>query len=122
MYVQNIRAGSAFPDVALVTDFEIGARAKGVGSSPREDNDADRRICATEFESVDQFHDRLRPEGIAHLGSIDRDLGDALVRAVEQQILVLLYADPCFHFDFLAVGTQLTATFGAIATALTPGA
>ena len=54
----------------------VAAAAEGQRTLAGEDDDADRGILAGALERVDQLDHRLRPERVAHLGPVDRDLRD----------------------------------------------
>jgi hypothetical protein len=98
LYIQNIGAQSIPGDIAAVTDLEVGARAEGLRSLPGENNNANRGICTTECESIDLFHDGLRPKGVTHLRPVDGDFGNAIFNTLQEQVLVLFNRHPCFHF------------------------
>ena len=69
---------SATDVAAVAADALVAARAERLGPCAGEQHHADRRVVARMGEGVLQLDDRLGPEGVAHLGPIDRDLGDAL--------------------------------------------
>ena len=66
------------------------------------------RVEVGTVEGVDQLPDRLWPKRIAHLGAVDRDLGDAL-GVVVQDVLVIgpvggLPIDPCGPMSGMGLG------------------
>ena len=65
------------PDIAGITPgLLVAARAEGQRSFAGQDDDADLGILSGDGERVGQFLDRLRPERVANLRAVDRDLGD----------------------------------------------
>ena len=79
MEIEHVEARDAVgADVAaLAAHALIAARAERVGAFAGQDHDADRRVVARRIERADHLGDGLRPERVAHLGAIDRDLRDA---------------------------------------------
>ena len=66
-------------DVAVVAaDPLVAARAEGLGPGAGEDDRADLGVVARAGEGVAQLGQGLRPEGVADLGAVDRDLRDPL--------------------------------------------
>ena len=56
-------------DVAVVAaDALVAAGAEGVRSLAGEDDHADLGVVARVLEGVRELEQRLRPEGVAHLG------------------------------------------------------
>ena len=80
LQVEHVEARHAVvADVAAVAAHAlVAARAEGVGPGAGQDDDADRRVVARVVERADHLVDRPRPERVAHLGPVDRDLRDAL--------------------------------------------
>ncbi len=80
LQIEHVEARHAVvADVAPVAAHAlVAAGAEGVGSLAGEDDDADLRVLARGGERVRQLDQRLRPEGVAHLGPVDGDLGDAV--------------------------------------------
>ena len=65
-------------DVAVVAaDALVAAGAERLGALAGEHDDADLRVVARALERVLELEERPGPEGVAHLGPADRDLGDA---------------------------------------------
>ena len=61
-------------DVAVVAaDPLVAARAEGLVAGAGEDDRADLDVVAGATERVAQLGERLRPEGVADLGPVDRD-------------------------------------------------
>jgi hypothetical protein len=58
-----------------------------------EDDRADLGVLARTLERVGDFDERLRPEGVVHLGPVDRDLGDA-ARQLVADVLVFVAGVP----------------------------
>ena len=76
-------------DVAVVAaDPLVAARAEGLVAGAGEDDRADLEVVARAVEGVAQLGQRLRPEGVADLGAVDRDPRDPIGRLVED-VLVL---------------------------------
>ena len=76
-------------DVAVVAaDPLVAAGAEGLVALAGEDDDADLVVVAGAVERVSQLEERLRPEGVAHLGAVDRDLRDALGNVVLDVVVV----------------------------------
>ncbi len=59
----------------------VPARAERVGALAGQDDHADPGVLAGVLEGPRDLDDRLRPEGVSHLGPGDRDLCDPLVRS-----------------------------------------
>ena len=85
LQVEHVEAADAalgdrvVADVAVVAaDALVAAGAERLRSLAGQDDDADLGVVARLLEGVRQLEQRLRPEGVAHLGPVDRDLGDAL--------------------------------------------
>src|SRR6476620_7805365 len=66
LHVQNIQTGNAdFTDVSgMAAHFLVVARAKGIGTLSRQDDDADLGILTANFERIVQFDDSLRTKGL----------------------------------------------------------
>ena len=72
-------ADAVLVDVAVVAaDLLVTTAAERVGSLARQHDHADRRVVAGHIEGVDQLTRRERTERVAHLGTVDGDLRDAL--------------------------------------------
>src|SRR4051794_41170268 len=56
----------------------VAARAERQGALAREHDRAHVEVLARLLEGIAYLDQRLRPEGVAHLGAVDRDLRDAL--------------------------------------------
>ena len=70
-------ADAVVADVAVVAaDPLVAAGAERLGPLAGEDDHADRGVVAGALEGVQQLEQGPRPEGVAHLGPADRDLGD----------------------------------------------
>jgi hypothetical protein len=80
LQVEDVQASDPLlVDVAVVApDLLIATRREGFGPLAGEDHDPDRRVVARHLEGRDQLLRRERPERVAHLGPVDRDLRDAL--------------------------------------------
>src|SRR5690606_18157979 len=59
-----------------------------------QDHDADGGVVARLVERADHLGDGLRPERVAHLGPLDRDLRDAVGRGLVGDVLVAGAAVP----------------------------
>ena len=69
-------------DVAVVAaDPLVAAGAEGLVARAGEDDRADLGVVAGRLEGVAELDQRLRPEGVADLGPVDRDLRDPVGRA-----------------------------------------
>ena len=87
------------PEVAVVTpDLLVAARAEGVGTLAGQDDHPHRRVVAGDGEGVGQLEQRLGPEGVAHLGPGDGQLGHALGH-VEADVPVVAPALPCRQWE-----------------------
>ena len=86
LYVEDVEAGdflflvdvAAFPSNAL-----IAAGAKRVRAFAGEDDDADVRVVARHVQRGFHLVDGQRAKGVAHFGTIDGDLGDAVFSSFE---------------------------------------
>jgi hypothetical protein len=79
------------PDIAAIAaHFLVSARAESLISLAGQNNHADRGVVTAMIESVLHFLDGLRTEGVADLGTVDRDFGDPVVRLLELQVGVVL--------------------------------
>ena len=67
----------------------VAARAERERPLAREHDHADRRVLARPLERVRDLDDRLRPERVAHLRPVDRDLRDAVAAELVADVLVL---------------------------------
>ena len=93
-------------DVAAVPAHAlVAARAEGLGPLAGEEHDARRHVLARVRERVDELRDGERAEGVAHLGPVDRDLRDRLVRQA-------LVADVRVFLDRLPVGASFRGAIG----------
>ena len=80
---------SASSPVAVVAaDALVATGAEGLVARTGEDDHADAGVVAGPVERVLQLEQRLRPEGVAHLGPVDRDLGDPLGGVVEDVVVL----------------------------------
>ena len=59
-----------------------------------EDDHADRRVLARPLERVGDLDQRLRPEGVADLRPVDRDLGDPVAGQLVADVLVVAGGGP----------------------------
>ena len=92
MQVGDVEAADlgALRDVAgVAADPLVAARAEGERTLAGEHDHADRGVLARLLERVGDLDDRLRPERVADLGPVDRDLGDAVARRLVADVLVL---------------------------------
>ena len=70
-------------DVAVVAaDALVTTGAERVGTLAGEHDHADVAVVAGPLEGVLELEEGLGPEGVAHLGPADGDLGDAVGRLV----------------------------------------
>ena len=77
-------------EVAVVAaDALVAAGAERVRALAGEDDHADLRVVARAVERLRQLEQRLRAEGVAHLGPADGDLGDAVAAELEADVRVL---------------------------------
>ena len=82
--------------VAVVAaDALVAAGAERLGALAGEHDHPDRRVVASQLERACQLEQRRRPEGVAHLGPVDGELGDAAGSLVAN-VLPLAGRDP-FH-------------------------
>src|SRR4051794_4712662 len=82
-------------DVAVVaTDALVAAGAERLVALAGEDDDADGRVVLRERERLAQLEQGLGPEGVAHLGPVDRDLRDALAVELVADVRVLAGGGP----------------------------
>src|SRR5947209_6977108 len=61
---------------ALAAYALVAARAERVRSLAGKDHDPDLEVLAGTLECVGELDHGLRPKRVAHLGPVDRDLGD----------------------------------------------
>src|SRR5665811_2508072 len=99
-------------DVAAVAaDALVAARAEGLLAGPGEDHDADPGVLAGELQRGGDLDQGLRPEGVQHLGPVDRDLGDPAGRLVAD-VLVLSPGDPLDRGVEVALGRGFAVSLG----------
>jgi hypothetical protein len=60
----------------VAPDPLVAAAREGVGAGAGQDHDADRGVVPRHVEGGDQLPRGERPEGVAHLGPVHRDLRD----------------------------------------------
>src|SRR5439155_21256330 len=91
--VEHVEAACACRvDVTVVPAHAlVSARAESFGACAGEDDDAYLRIVARDLEGPGHLGDRCGAKGVADLGPVDRDLGDAVGGLVED---VLVFAGP----------------------------
>ena len=65
------------PDALVAPRTERPTPVLGAGSVSGEQHDADARVLAGVIQCPVQLVDGVRPEGVAHLGPIEGDAGDA---------------------------------------------
>jgi len=65
----------------------VAAGAEGLVAGARENDDADLVIVVGAAKGVLKLADRLGTEGVADAGAVDRDLGDALRRLVDDVLV-----------------------------------
>ena len=65
----------------------VAAGAEGQLALAGEDDRADVRVLARELERLRDLHDRLRAEGVADLGAVDRDLRDPVPAGLVADVL-----------------------------------
>src|SRR5262249_6948196 len=73
---------------AMPADTLVATGAERLVACAGENHYADLSVSATQLEGVDQFVERVGPEGIAHLWAVDGDLADAL-RLLEDDVGVV---------------------------------
>src|SRR5699024_3731225 len=73
----------------VAADALVAARAERERPLAGEDDDADRGVLAGTLERVRELDDGLRPERVAHLRPVDRDLRDAVAGELVADVLVL---------------------------------
>ncbi len=76
--VEHVQAADALVvAVAVVAAHAlVAAGAERIGSLAGEEDDTDLGIVARDLERVAELEQGAGPEGVAHLGPADRDLGD----------------------------------------------
>ena len=78
-------------DVAVVAaDPLVAAGAEGLVAGSGEDDRGHLDVVAGAIEGVAQLGERRRPEGVADLGPVDRDLRDRVAALVEDVLVVAL--------------------------------
>ena len=95
LHIEDIETRNAIgADVAAITaHLLVATGAEGFVPLAREDDHTDRGVVAAMIERILHFLHGLRTEGITDFGTVDRDLGNAVVRLLELQIGVI--------FDFV---------------------
>src|SRR6266498_77572 len=80
LQVEHVEAADpVVADVAVVAaDALVAAGAEGLGALTGEDDHADLGVVAGGLERAGELEQRPWPEGVAHLRTADRDLGDSL--------------------------------------------
>src|SRR5689334_12918171 len=88
--VEDVQAADALGvDVAVVaSDALVAPRAERLGARASEDDHADGRVVARRLEGPAHLDHGQRPEGVADLGPVYRDLGDALPGLVQDVLVV----------------------------------
>ena len=74
--LERLKALDAFK--AGQTHALIATGAERIGAGTGQDDDADRAVVTDVVECADHLGDRARPERVAHLGAVDRDLRHAV--------------------------------------------
>src|SRR5205085_6905629 len=94
--IENVEPRNAFGvDVAGFAAYAlIATGTERLVPLAGEDHHADVGVVAREIEGLLQFADRLGPEGIAHLGTIDRDLANAVFRPLIFDVAELANGGP----------------------------
>ncbi len=83
----------ALGDVARVAaDVLVAARAERVRALAGEDDHADVAVLAGALQRLGDLDERLRPEGVAHLGAVDRDLRDPVAAELVADVGVVAVA------------------------------
>src|SRR5205807_1152221 len=80
----RIRSGDIAP--ARAPYPLVPARAERIGTLACQDHDPHVEILPGSRERIRELHDRLRPEGVAHLRAVDRDLRDPGVGAASKLV------------------------------------
>jgi hypothetical protein len=81
--------GGALGHVAGVAAHAlVAARAEGERAFAGEHDHADGGVLARPLQRVGDLDDRLRPERVAHLRPVDRDLRDAVAGVLVADVLV----------------------------------
>ena len=75
---------------AIAAHLLVTTGAESLVALAGQNDHADRGVVAAMIERIFHFFHGLRTEGIAHLGTVDRDLGDPVVRLLELEVGVVL--------------------------------
>ena len=97
MQVRHVEAsdrGAARDVPGVASDALVAAAAEGLVALAGEDDHADRRVLARLLQGVADLDQRLGPEGVAHLGAVDRDLRDAVAGQLVADVLVIGRGSP----------------------------
>ena len=106
------RIGPRHVAAATAPDALIAPGAESVGSLAGQDHDSDTGVLASALERVRELDHGLGAEGVAYLGSVDGDLGDARVAPGRQLIT---------DVGVLAVGLPADAHNCSCSRCQTPG-
>ena len=87
-HVEAADAGAAGHVAGVAAHVLVAARAEGQRPLAGEDDHPDRGVLARALERVRDLDQRLRPERVAHLRAVDRDLGDAVGELVADVLVV----------------------------------
>src|SRR5690606_6298685 len=77
-HVQAHDSGILFLISGIAADSLVASRTVGFRTFARKNEHTNPMILALIVQRVAHLLDRERPKGIAHLGPVDRDLGDSL--------------------------------------------
>src|SRR5256885_4007789 len=93
--VQDVEPADALRvDIAVVAATPlVAARAEGFIARPGQDDDTDAGIVARGLECPAHLEHGRGPEGVAHLRTVDRDLGDPVPGLVDD-VLILAGGGP----------------------------
>ncbi len=81
-YVEAAHLGAAGHIAGVAAHALVAARAEGQRALAGEDDGPDRAVLARVLEGAPDLDQRLGAEGVAHLGAVDGDLGDAVSELV----------------------------------------
>src|SRR5262249_20348915 len=108
--VEYVEAADApFVAVAIVAaDLLVTARAEGLGAGAGQDDNGDMGVVARDVEGVAELEERPGTEGVADVGAVDRDLGNAVHRVVPD-VVVLAAAHPTVQVNTPRAITSMVA-------------
>ncbi len=112
LQIEHVQARHfVFADVAgFAAHLLVAAGAERLVAGAGEDDDADIEVFAGVDEGVDHLGDGLGAEGVAHVGPVDGDAGDAVGRLFVHDVFVTS--------GLLPVCAQRTTSSGAATAAM----